>query len=168
MSASSCLLVFLVASWKTRRHGVAGATPQHPRRPSKVNGPLLSGFGRKGRAAALRYEIEQEDVERHRDKGWEDMQGQEVTVRIDGGIEVQGHISRIRFEDRAGSDTKGLPGRIRFEKTDSSHPEAEGHSFKRIELGVDGALGKLLRAASDKGEPVYLRFSDEDDIQGHV
>jgi hypothetical protein len=94
--------------------------------------------------------------------------GQEVTVRMDDGTQVQGHISRIRFEDITGSDTKDQAGRIRFEKTDPAGDDTEGHSFKRIELEIDDGLAKLLRAASDRGEPVYVRFSDENDVQTHI
>jgi hypothetical protein len=116
---------------------------------------------------ALRYKIEPGDVEGHRDKGWEAMQGQEVTVRMDGGTEVRGHISRIRFEDMTGSDTKGYASRIRFEETDHSDDEAKGHGFKRIELEIDDAQAKLLRVAVDRGQPIYIRFSAEDEVQSH-
>jgi hypothetical protein len=96
------------------------------------------------------------------------MLGQEVTVRMDDGTQVQGHISRVRFEDITGRDTKDQGGRIRFEKTDPFGDYTEGHGFKRIELEVDDAQAKLLSAASDRGEPVYVRFSDENDVQTHV
>jgi hypothetical protein len=57
---------------------------------------------------------------------WEDMLGQEVTVRMDDGTQVQGHISRVRFEDITGRDTKDQGGRIRFEKTDPFGDYTEG------------------------------------------
>jgi hypothetical protein len=96
------------------------------------------------------------------------MQGQEVTVRIDDGPQVQGHIRRIRFEDITGSDTKGQGGRPRIEKTHPCGDYTEGHGFKRIELEVDDAQAKLLRVAADGGDPIYVRFSDEDGARTHV
>jgi hypothetical protein len=157
---------FLSSKLEGRRHRVAGASPQRP--PATLPGPLLSEFGRERRAVPLRYKIEPGDVEGHRDKGWEDMQGQEVTVRMDGGPEVRGHIRRIRFEDMTGSDTKGHASRIRFEKTDPSGGGTEGHGFKHIELEIDDALVKLVRAVTDRGQPVYVRFSDEYDVRGYL
>jgi hypothetical protein len=148
-----------------RRHTVAGAVPQCPS-ATLQKGALLSEFGRKWRAVSLRYKIEPGDVEGHRYKTWEDMQGQ-VTVRVNDGTEVQGHISRIRFESVTGSDTKGQARRIRFEPMDPSG-EDTGCQGKRIELKVGDAQAKLLRAATDRGESVYVRFSDEDDVRGHL
>jgi hypothetical protein len=116
----------------------------------------------------LRHKIEPEDVEDRRYKCWEEMQGQEVTVRIDDGTDVQGHISSIRFEDMTNSDTKGRAGRIRFEQTSPPGDDTEGHGFKPIELEVDHAQASLLRAATDRGEAVYVRFSDENDVQSHL
>jgi hypothetical protein len=119
-------------------------------------------------AVPLRYKIEPGDVEGHRHNGWEDMPGRDVSVRMDDGTEVQGRINGVRFEDVDGSDTNGQAGRLGFEKTDPSGGDTEGHGFKHIELEVDDALAKLVRAASDRGEPVYVRFSDENDVQGHL
>jgi hypothetical protein len=73
-----------------------------------------------------------------------------------------------QFEDVTGSDTKGQGDRIRFEKTRPCGDYTEDHVPKRIELEVDDAQAKLLRAASDRGEPIYVRFSDENDVQTHV
>jgi hypothetical protein len=87
---------------------------------------------------------------------------------MDDGTQVRGHISRIVFEDIPGSDTRGQGGRIRVEKTHPCGDYTETDGFKRIELEVDDAQAKLLRAASDRGEPVYVRFSDEDDVQTHA
>jgi hypothetical protein len=93
------------------------------------------------------------------------MQGQEVTVRVDDGTEVQGHISRIRFENMTGSDAKGQARRI-----EQMGPSGEdtGYQGKRIELEVGDAQARLLRAATDRGERVYVRFSDEVDVRGHL
>jgi hypothetical protein len=157
---------FLGRKLEGRRHKVAGAAPQRPS-AALESGPLLSEFGRKWRAVPPRYKSEPEDVAGHRYKSWEDMQGQEVTVRVDDGTEVQGHISRIRFENMTGSDTKGQARRIRFEQMDPSG-EDTGCQGKRIELKVGDAQAKLLRAATDRGECVYVRFSDEDDVRGHL
>lgn len=148
------------------RHTVAGAVPQSPS-ATLQKGPPLSEFGRKSRAVSPRYKIEPEDVEGHRYKSWEDMQGQEVTVRVDDGTEVRGHISRVRLENMTGSDTEGQARRIRFEQISPSG-EDTGCQGKRIELKVGDAQAKLLRAATDRGEPVYVRFLDEDDVRGHL
>jgi hypothetical protein len=157
---------FLRSKLEGRRHTVARAVPQCPS-ATLHKAPLLSEFGRKWRPVSLRYKIEPGDVEGHRYKTWEDMQGQEVTVRVNDGTEVQGHISRIRFENMTGSGTKDQARRIRFEPMDPSG-EDTGCQGKRIELKVGDAQAKLLRAATDRGESVYVRFSDEDDVRGHL
>jgi hypothetical protein len=113
-----------------------------------------------------RYKMEPGDVRGHRHKGWKDMQGQEVTVRLDDGTEARGHISRIRFEVMTGSDTKSCARRMRFEKSGPGK-DTEGHGPKRIELEVDDAQAKLLRAATDRGISIYIRLTAEDEVQGH-
>ena len=41
--------------------------------------------------------------------------------------------------------------------------------FKRgIDLEVDDTAANMLRAATDNGEPVYVRFPDVAEAQGHV
>jgi hypothetical protein len=76
-----------------------------------------------------------------------DLTGQEVTVRMDDGTEVQGHALKYK-EDMTGDDT-------------------EGHR-KRIDLEVDDTQANMLKAATDKGEPVYVRFPDGAEVTGHV
>ncbi len=95
-----------------------------------------------------RYGIQLDDVEGHMPaKYGEDLTGQEITVRMDDGTEVQGHGLRS-FEDMTGEDT-------------------EGHRVPRIELEVDDTQANLLRAATDKGEPVYVRFPEGAEVRGH-
>jgi small nuclear ribonucleoprotein (snRNP)-like protein len=145
----------------------SGARPKRRLHPSRVQ-VQNQGFEAPVRVAAYQFlRSKPGDVEGHRYKTWEDMQGQEVTVRVNDGTEVQGHISRIRFENMTGSDTKGQARRIRFEPMDTSG-EDSGCQGKRIELKVGDAQAKLLRAATDRGESVYVRFSDEDDVRGHL
>jgi hypothetical protein len=44
---------------------------------------------------------------------------------------------------------------------DMTGEEAEGHLMRRgIDLEVDDTAANLLRAATGKGEPVYVRFPD--------
>jgi hypothetical protein len=117
-------------------------------------------------AVPPRYKMEPGDVPGHRHKGWKDMRGQEVTVRLDDGTEAQGHISRIRFEVMTGSDTKSCARRMRFEKSGPSGKVTEGHGLKRMELEVDDAQAKLLRAAADGGISIYIRLTAEDEVQG--
>jgi hypothetical protein len=109
----------------------------------------------------LRYKIKPGYVEDRKPTGSKDMQGQEVTVRI-GDAELQGHIISIRSDIISSIDTKGR------EQTRPPGDNAEGHKFKRIEVKLDNAQVSLLRAAADTGKPVYVRFSDEDDVQGHL
>ena len=51
----------------------------------------------KGTGDALEYGIELDDVEGHRVSGWEDMTGQEVTVRMDDGTEPPRGFIETRF-----------------------------------------------------------------------
>jgi hypothetical protein len=95
-----------------------------------------------------RIRIEPDDTEGHVWKR-EDLTGQAVTVRMEDGTEVEGHAFKVK-EDLTGED-------------------AEGHLMKRgIDLEVDDTQANLLRAANDRGEPVYVRFPDDADVQGHV
>jgi hypothetical protein len=115
------------------------------------------------------YKMEQKGVRGHGHKGWEDMQGEEVIVRLVDGTEARGHISRVRFEGMTRSDTRGYARRMRFErgKGDPSGKDTEGHGLKRIELEVDDAQSKLLRAAADGGISIYIRLTAEDEVQGY-
>ena len=47
--------------------------------------------------------------------------------------------------------------------------DTDGHLYKRgIELEVDDdTAANMLRAATDRGEPVYVRFPDGAEVQGH-
>ena len=101
-------------------------------------------IGRKKRAMPYRSGIELDDVEA---RYGEDMTGQEVTVRLEDGTEVQGQLHKYR-EDMTGDDT-------------------EAHSG-RIDLEVDDAQADVLKAANDRGEPVYVRFPDGAEVRGHT
>lgn len=80
----------------------------------------------------------------------EDLTGQEVTIRFEDGTEVQGHGFKWNGEDMTGEDTEGHVGR-----------------YTGIELEVDDTHANMLRAATDKGEPVYVRFPDGAEVKGH-
>ncbi|MFN2488510.1 MAG: hypothetical protein ABR529_01970 [Actinomycetota bacterium] len=97
-----------------------------------------------------RYGIELDDVEGHMPFRYEDLSGREVTIRLEDGTEVRGHGYYRGGEDTRGEDT-------------------EGHAYKwnGIELEVDDTQANLLRAASDRGEPVYVRFPDGAEVKGH-
>jgi hypothetical protein len=113
-----------------------------------------------------RIKVELEDVEGHgfRYSG-EDLTGQGATIRLQGGTEVQGHVIK-RGEDLTGEEAEGHALRVRGE--DMTGEDTEGHLFKRIDLEVDDAQANLLRAATDKGELIYVRFPDGAEIQGHA
>jgi hypothetical protein len=94
---------------------------------------------------------------------WEDLTGQEVTVRLEDGTEVEGHLYRGKI-DMTGEDTEGH-GR---KNEDMTGDDTEGHRRRHaLDLEVDDTAANLLRAATDRGEPVHVRFPDEDDVQGH-
>jgi hypothetical protein len=98
--------------------------------------------------AYKRIRIEPDDTEGHGFKFKEDLTGQAVTVRMEDGTEVEGHV--FRREDLTGEDTKG-------------------HGLKRgIDLEVDDTQAHLLAAVNERGEPVYVRFPDDDDVRGHL
>jgi hypothetical protein len=98
-----------------------------------------------------RISFEPEDVEGHGGRWTEETapeKGQEATIRLQDGAEVQGHLY--------------------FEREDMSGEDVEGHLRRRIELEVDDTAANMLRAATDRGEPVYVRFPDGAEVQGHV
>jgi hypothetical protein len=93
--------------------------------------------------------LEVDDVEGHMPWRYEDMTGKTVTIRTEDGTEVQGHGYKVK-EDMTGED-------------------AEGHAYKRgIDLEVDDSQAHLLKTASDRGEPVYVRFPDGAEVTGHA
>jgi hypothetical protein len=63
---------------------------------------------------------------------------------------VQGHLVRIK-EDTTGEDTEGHGLRARV-----------------IDLEVEDTQANMLRAATDRGEPVYVRFPDGAEVKGHA
>jgi hypothetical protein len=81
----------------------------------------------------------------------EDLSGQAVTVRMEDGTEVEGHVVRYGKEDLTGEDTAGHGIRIRG-----------------IDLEVDDTRANLLAAANERGEPVYVRFPDGAEVKGHA
>ncbi|MFN2489876.1 MAG: hypothetical protein ABR529_09100 [Actinomycetota bacterium] len=75
---------------------------------------------------------------------YENFQGKDVTVRLEDGTEVQGHVGKW------GEDT-------------------EGHAGKwGIELEVFDTEANMLQAATDRGESVYVRLPDEAEVKGHA
>ncbi|MFN2489373.1 MAG: hypothetical protein ABR529_06500 [Actinomycetota bacterium] len=66
---------------------------------------------------------------------------------MEDGTEVEGHIRR---EDQTGEDTEGHVIRVRY-----------------VDQSGDDTQANLLRAATDKGEPVYVRFPDGAEVKGH-
>jgi hypothetical protein len=100
---------------------------------------------------SLRYKIELDDVEGHKLRWGEDLTGQEVTIRTESDDEVEGHTARVESVDMTGDDTEGhMP--LRY----------------RVELEVDDAQAHLLQMASDKGEPIHVRFPDDAEVKGHL
>ena len=97
----------------------------------------------------IRYKIEPDDTEGHAFKLREDLTGQAVTIRMEDGTEVEGHVYKFK-EDTTGDDT-------------------EGHAYraKYIDLEEDDTQATLLRAATNRGEPVYVRFPDGAEVKGH-
>jgi hypothetical protein len=90
-----------------------------------------------------------DDVEGHMPyRHAEDLSGQEVTIRMGDGTEVHGHGWKFP-EDQRGDDIEGS-GR-----------------YYGIELEVDDTEANLLTAASDRGEPIHVRFPDGAEVRGH-
>jgi hypothetical protein len=81
----------------------------------------------------------------------EALSGQEVTVRLEDGSEVQGRAFLAKYEHTKGDYTERLGGRSNI-----------------IELEVGDTEANVLRAATDKGEPVYVRFPDGAEVKGHA
>jgi small nuclear ribonucleoprotein (snRNP)-like protein len=97
-----------------------------------------------------RIRIEPVDVERDIPFKREDLSGQEVTIRMEDGTEVQGHAFRADYEHTKGDYTERLGGR-----------------YNSIDVEVDETQANLL-AAAERGEPVYVRFPDGTEVQGHI
>jgi hypothetical protein len=114
---------------------------------------------------SYRIKVELEDVEGHGFRYKENLTGQEATIRLQDGTEVQGHVIK-RGEDLTGAEAEGHALRVR--SGDMTGEDTEGHLYKRIDLEVDDAQANLLRAATDKGEPIYVRFPDGAEVQGHA
>jgi hypothetical protein len=101
--------------------------------------------------ASRRITIQPDDTEGHIPFKREDLSGQEVTVRLEDGSEVQGHAFLAKSEHTKGDYTERLGGRSNI-----------------IDLEVDDREADVLRAATDKGEPVYVRFPDGAEVKGHA
>jgi hypothetical protein len=98
-----------------------------------------------------RISIEPDDAAGHVPfKREDDLSGQEVTIRMEDGTEVQGRAFRAKYEHTKGDYTERLGGR-----------------YNRIEVEVDDAQADLLKAASDRGEPIHVRFPDGAEVTGH-
>jgi hypothetical protein len=101
--------------------------------------------------ALKRITIQPDDTEGHIPFKREDLSGQEVTVRVEDGSEVQGHAFLARHEHTKGDYTERLGGRSNI-----------------IELEVGDSEADVLRAVTDKGEPLYVRFPDGAEVKGHA
>jgi hypothetical protein len=97
-----------------------------------------------------RISIEPDDPAGHVPFKREDLGGQEVTIRLEDGTEVQGRAFRAKYEHSKGDYTERLGGR-----------------YNRIEVEVDDTQANLLKAASDRGEPIHVRFPDGAEVTGH-
>jgi hypothetical protein len=62
----------------------------------------------------------------------------------------------------------GGPKGHAFKREDLTGEDAEGQAWKRIDLEVDDTQVNLLRAATDRGEPIYVLFPDGAEVQGHA
>jgi hypothetical protein len=96
-----------------------------------------------------RIRIEPVDVEGDIPFKREDLSGQEVTIRMEDGTEVQGHAFRADYKHTKGDYTERLGGR-----------------YNSIDVEVDDTQANLL-AATERGEPVYVRFPDGTEVRGH-
>jgi hypothetical protein len=101
--------------------------------------------------AFKRITIQPDDIEGHIPFKREDLSGQEVTVRLEDGSEVQGHAFLARHEHTKGDYTERLGGR-----------------YNSIELEVDDTRANMLKAATDRGEPIHIRFPDGAEVTGHA
>jgi hypothetical protein len=101
--------------------------------------------------AYKRIRIEPDDTEDHIPFKREDLSGQEVTIRMEDGAEVQGHAFRAKHEHTKGDYTERLGGR-----------------YNTIELEVDDTRASMLKAATDRGEPIHIRFPDGAEVTGHA
>jgi hypothetical protein len=101
--------------------------------------------------AYKRIRIEPDDTESHIPFKREDLSGQEVTIRMEDGTEVKGHAFRAKYEHSKGDYTERLGGR-----------------YNSIELEVDDTGANMLKAATDRGEPIHIRFPDGGEVTGHV
>jgi hypothetical protein len=84
-----------------------------------------------------------EDVEGHMRFKRDDLTGQDATVRLEDGTEVEGHVYVGKDPD-----------------------DTEGHGGTVWEIEMDDTYGDLLRAATDRGDPIHIRF-DGADVEGH-
>jgi hypothetical protein len=101
--------------------------------------------------AYKRIRLEPDDTGGHIPFKREDLSGQEVTIRMEDGTEVQGHAFRAQYEHTKGDYTERLGGR-----------------YNSIELEVDDTRANMLKAATDRGEPIHIRFPDGAVVTGHA
>jgi hypothetical protein len=101
--------------------------------------------------ASKRIGIEPDDTEGHIPFKREDLSGQEVTIRMEDGTEVQGRAFRAKYEHTKGDYTERLGGR-----------------YNTIELEVDDTRANVLEAVTDRGEPIHIRFPDGAEVTGHA
>ena len=100
--------------------------------------------------ASKRIRIEPDDTEGQVPFKREDLSGQEVTIRMEDGTEVQGRAFRADYEHTKGDYTERLGGR-----------------YNSIDVEVEDTQANLL-AATERGEPVYVRFPDGAEVSGHA
>jgi hypothetical protein len=98
-----------------------------------------------------RIRIEPDDTEGHIPFKREALSGQEVTIRMEDSTEVQGRAFRAKYEHTKGDYTERLGGR-----------------YNSIELEVDDTRADMLKAATDRGEPIHIRFPDGAEVTGHA
>jgi hypothetical protein len=99
--------------------------------------------------AHKRIRIEPDDTEGHIPFKREDLSGQEVTIRMEDGTEVPGRAFRAKYEHIKGDYTERLGGR-----------------YNSIELEVDDTRATMLKAATDRGEPIHISFPDGAEVTG--
>jgi hypothetical protein len=97
-----------------------------------------------------RIRVEPDDTEGQIPFKREDLSGQEVTIRMEDGTEVQGHAFRAKYEHTKGDYTERLGGR-----------------YNSIDVEVDDTQAHMLQAATERGEPVYVRFPNGEEVKGH-
>jgi hypothetical protein len=101
--------------------------------------------------AYKRIRIEPDDTEGPIPFKREDLSGQEVTIRMEDGTEVEGRAFRAKYEHTKGDYTEHLGGR-----------------YSSIEVEVDDTRANMLKGATDRGEPIHIRFPDGAEVTGHA